>query len=279
MRIRENVYQIRIDFSVTAQVRRFVNVYLITGERCWLVDSGVCGSEEVIFASMEKLGRRPEELAALFLTHSHPDHMGSAAAIKARTGCRVYASAAERPWIEDIGLQYRERPIPNFYRLAGASAAVDESLEEGDRLTMEEGVFMEVLDTKGHSMGDISFILHQNGERLIFTGDAVLPGDGMPIFISCGDCLAALDHLAAQLPAALCPAWDQFRETEEAARILKIRKEELLSLRRTAQQVSRCWPRLDETSRIAKIAELAGLKNPAANPLIAKSLAALDNGR
>lgn len=78
MKIRENVYQIRIDFSVTEQVRRFVNVYLITGRQCWLIDSGVSGSERVIFDFMEKLGHRPEELAGIFLPHSHPDHMGGA---------------------------------------------------------------------------------------------------------------------------------------------------------------------------------------------------------
>ena len=49
MKIRENVYQIRIDFSITQRIRRFVNVYLIAGRRCWLIDSGVGGSERVIF--------------------------------------------------------------------------------------------------------------------------------------------------------------------------------------------------------------------------------------
>ena len=275
MKIRENVYQIRIDFSVTEQVRRFVNVYLITGRQCWLIDSGVSGSERVIFDFMEKLGRRPEELAGIFLTHSHPDHMGGAWAIKERTDCRIFASAAERPWIENIDLQYRCRPIPNFYRLAGNSVKVDVNLKNDDKLTIERDVFLEVMETKGHSMGDLSFVLHQKGEKLIFTGDAVPARDDQPIFISWQDSMEALDQIASQMPAVICPAWDRVCEGPEAACALQARKEELLRLRRIALDVDKAWPQLDEAARVSKIAELAGLKAWDGNPLFAKSLKAL----
>lgn len=42
------IHQIRIDFAVTEQVKRYVFVYLIEAKSCYLVDSGVCGNEEQI---------------------------------------------------------------------------------------------------------------------------------------------------------------------------------------------------------------------------------------
>lgn len=56
MKISDNVYQIKIDFQVAKGIRRFVYVYLITGENCYLIDSGVAGSEKEIESYMNKLG-------------------------------------------------------------------------------------------------------------------------------------------------------------------------------------------------------------------------------
>ena len=47
------VKQIKIDFHVTTEIKRFVYVYLIeTEEGCVLVDSGVAGSEAIIEKEM-----------------------------------------------------------------------------------------------------------------------------------------------------------------------------------------------------------------------------------
>lgn len=108
------LHQLRIDFQVTPVIRRSAYIYLIEGASCYLVDSGVGESEKAIFSYMEGIGRKPEEIKGIFLTHAHPDHIGSAARIKELTG----GSQRERRWIEDIDLQFRERPIPNFHALA-----------------------------------------------------------------------------------------------------------------------------------------------------------------
>lgn len=77
MKITEQVHQIRIDFQVTEKVNRFVYIYLITGESCYLIDSGVAGSEKIIEEYMQSIGREITEIKGVFLTHAHPDHMGS----------------------------------------------------------------------------------------------------------------------------------------------------------------------------------------------------------
>lgn len=42
------IHQIRIDFQVTEQIRRYVFVYIIEGQYCYLVDTGVFGCENHI---------------------------------------------------------------------------------------------------------------------------------------------------------------------------------------------------------------------------------------
>lgn len=91
MKINEYVHLIRKEFHVTETVKRYVNIYLITGENCYLVDSGVAGSEKIISEYMESIGRKLTDIKAVFLTHAHPDHIGAAAEIKRQTECQVYA--------------------------------------------------------------------------------------------------------------------------------------------------------------------------------------------
>ena len=64
------VHQIRVDFVVTEQVKRYVFVYLIEAKSCYLIDSGVYGSEEQITQYMKKIGRDISEVKAVFLTHA-----------------------------------------------------------------------------------------------------------------------------------------------------------------------------------------------------------------
>ena len=95
-----NIHPLKIDFHVTEAIRRFVYVYLIEAEHCWLVDSGVHGCESQILGYMEKIGRKLSDIKGVFLTHAHPDHIGASAWFREHAGCKVYAGAGEKAWIE-----------------------------------------------------------------------------------------------------------------------------------------------------------------------------------
>ena len=40
------IHQLKIDFNVTENIKRFVYVYIIEAGHCYLVDSGVFGCEK-----------------------------------------------------------------------------------------------------------------------------------------------------------------------------------------------------------------------------------------
>lgn len=199
------VHQIRIDFAVTEQVKRYVFVYLIEAKSCYLIDSGVYGSEEQVARYMKTIGRDISEVKAIFLTHAHPDHIGTAAWFREHTGCKIYASQGERAWIENVDLQYQERPIPNFYKLAGKSIKVDVTVRDGDLIPLEDNLNIQVISTPGHSVDEVSYRLKNS----LFLGDAIPVKGDIPIYINMHDAFRSLQTIRNL--NGICnyyPAWD-----------------------------------------------------------------------
>jgi glyoxylase-like metal-dependent hydrolase (beta-lactamase superfamily II) len=90
----------------------------------------------------------------MILTHAHPDHIGSAKAIKEVTQCTVAARENAKPWIEEVNLQYQERQVPGFHSLVGGSVQTDRLLQNGETIDLGN-VSLEVFHTPGHSKGSI----------------------------------------------------------------------------------------------------------------------------
>lgn len=271
MRISEKLHRIRIDFQVTEQVQRFVYVYLIVGKKCYLIDSGVAESEKAIEAYMNSMGRRLEEIKAIFLTHAHPDHIGSAGRIKRLTDCKIYCPQREKNWVEDIDLQFQERPIPNFYRLAGQSVTVDEIVREGEKIILEEGLELEVVDTSGHSRGDVSY--QMNGS-ILFSGDAIPVAEDFPILVDLQKSIETLDKIKGCAPQICCPAWDGVYEGKELEKLLEDRKESLRKLKEMVWDIEQNDSQLSDKEKVRKIAECMGWHGGGENPLFAASVEA-----
>lgn len=277
MQVSEHVHAIRIPFQVPVApgkaIDRFVYAWLIGGEHVCLVDSGVAGAENAILEYLAGLGRQPADIARLVLTHSHPDHIGAARAIVQAAGCTVAAHPAERAWIEDVELQARQRPVPGFTSLVGGSVPVDRLLEDGNIVPIEDGLHLEVLHTPGHSPGSISFYLPQ--DRVLISGDAIpVPGD-LPIWTDLATSVRSVERLAA-LPAVdtLLASWDAPRCGQEIRQALQNGLCHLQRIAETTRHIATEAPPANPMDLCRRVVTELGLPPAAANPLVARSLAA-----
>jgi hydroxyacylglutathione hydrolase len=273
VRLTDSVHQLTFPFTVVTPAGpapRFVNAFLVEGAAgLTLIDAGVRDSCPAILDTVRKLGRRPEDLKTLLLTHAHPDHLGGAQALCAACRCQVHLAAAERAWAEDTARQKRERPVPGFDELVEGPVRVDGELHDRQRLAVGAGE-LEVLAAPGHSPGSCAFFLA--GEGVLVTGDALpVPGD-MPIYDDYPQAVASLQRLQRLEGVALlleswraperspprrfaeAQAW--FDELDEAVRAVRRQRGPVESMELTREVVARL--------------ELPAF---AANPLVARSLA------
>ncbi|GGP68801.1 MBL fold metallo-hydrolase [Streptomyces abikoensis] len=154
----------------------------LPGAEGWaLVDTGLPGHAERVLDELAKLGARPQDVRDIVLTHSHLDHMGSAAELAEATGARVLAGAGDaaviRGEVPEPPPVFEEWEIPLFESvqegLVGVPAPrpcrVDRELGEGDVLDWGEEV--RVVPVPGHTEG--STALHLTRSGVLFTGDTI----------------------------------------------------------------------------------------------------------
>jgi glyoxylase-like metal-dependent hydrolase (beta-lactamase superfamily II) len=216
MQVTPAIHVLRHPFTVPIApdiaLDRFVYSYVIAGETITLIDTGVAGSENAIFSYLRSIGRDPREITLIILTHSHPDHIGAAKAIRDQTGCTVMAHPAVRGWIEDVEIQNRERPVPGFSSLVGGSVTVDHELEDGDVIDPDGTGTNEiqVLHTPGHSAGSLSLLLPAEGA--LFSGDAIPVYGDLPVYDYAGRSARSVKRLRAiRNLRVLLSAWDEPR--------------------------------------------------------------------
>jgi glyoxylase-like metal-dependent hydrolase (beta-lactamase superfamily II) len=134
---------------------------ILLGETVTIVDTGVPGSEDTIVAAVEELGRSPDEVADIVITHADGDHVGSLAALVERTSATVWAGAHEADVIEGQAAG-RGGDLKR-------SGTVDRRFEPGDTLPLYGGI--ETVATYGHTAGHVALFLP--GERILIAGDAL----------------------------------------------------------------------------------------------------------
>jgi len=147
---------------------RIGNAYLVVGEAgVLLVDTGMFGGAARILAAMSRLGRQPQDLRHIVLTHWHPDHMANAAALRRLTGARIAIHTLDAPALAGDGPVKGRRTMGLLLRLLRvAPLAADIMLGAGDRI---DG--LEVIHVPGHTAGSIAL---RRDDGVVFSGDALL---------------------------------------------------------------------------------------------------------
>lgn len=210
MQIGENTHALKIPFPSTAgfglSIERYVHVYFIYGRKVCLIDGGVAHAFAAINEYLTETGRDLQEVDLLVHTHSHPDHIGSSAAIKRTSGCRTAAHGYAKPWMEDIDLQYRSRPTGTFYELVSGSVGVDLVLTGGDILNLDDGGSLEAMHTPGHSRDTIS--LYYAEEGVLFTRDAIPVVGDCPVYEDLRELINSLNKIRNKKDIrVLCSSW------------------------------------------------------------------------
>ena len=154
------------------------DAYIVDGdEGVTLVDTLVPGREGAIAESLREIGRTLEDVRAILLTHSHMDHTGSAAAIKAVSEARVYASESDTFAIQGA-VKPPNPPAPWYFRPMFWLAVffpdpppveVDHFVSEGAKELLPGD--LRAIDTPGHTPGHTSYLLDRDG-GLLLVGDA-----------------------------------------------------------------------------------------------------------
>ncbi|WP_441246587.1 MBL fold metallo-hydrolase [Kitasatospora sp. McL0602] len=187
-----------------------------------VIDTSVPGSAPAVLAALAQLGGRPEDVRQIVLTHSHFDHMGSAADLVEATGARVLAGAVDAAVIRGEVPQIPPTTYtPAEYALhqqvladLGATSLpplrhlpVDVELYDGDTLD-GWGEPVHVLYVPGHTSGDIALHLPESG--VLFPGDVIATAGGRallgPFNMDRVEALASFRRLAALEPEVLCVA-------------------------------------------------------------------------
>jgi len=276
MQVTEKIHALKIPFQIPVSpetvLDRIVYSYLVFGDTITLVDTGVAGSETLIFDYIRGNGRDPRDIAAVILTHAHPDHIGSVKAITAATGCTVMAHGAETGWIKDTEQQYAARPVPGFHTLVAGPVTVDRAVGDGDVVDLDGQIRCHVIHTPGHSPG--SMTLYFPGEKVIITGDAVpLPG-ALPIY---DDIVASADSIKrlqkVQGVEVLLSSWED--PVFGSDRIAQRLDAGMSYLRRIHESVlhARDQGRDDVLDVCRHVVAEIGLPPSAVNPLVARSMA------
>lgn len=273
MQITENVHAIKIPFHVKTDsgiLERFVYTYLITGNEIYLIDSGVVSSEGVIFNYMDKIGLKPEDISLMILTHSHPDHIGSAKSIKEKSGCKILAHPNEKSWIENIDLQAKERPVPNFHSLVEGSIDVDETLEDGDKVNLGKDIIIKVIHTPGHSKGSISLLIEKEG--VLITGDVIPIKGDLPIYEDSSESIQSIEKLREiEGIDVLLSAWDEPRGDNDAYKVMDEGIDYLKQIQLSVNKINYKNPNLDPLDFCKAVLKDLGLLEMAANPIVSRS--------
>ncbi|WP_322797247.1 MBL fold metallo-hydrolase [Tepidiforma sp.] len=160
------------------QVRtRGSKAYLVVEDQITVIDCGSPGSAERILQVVEMLGRSPDDIATIVITHAHFDHVGGLPELQRWVPARTGVHLADAPAIDS------DEPLPNPFmnpllaricepyllRNDPGRGRIDVRLRDGDVLPVFGG--MRIVHMPGHTPGSIALYFPNRG--------AVIVGDAM----------------------------------------------------------------------------------------------------
>ncbi|RVW00391.1 MBL fold metallo-hydrolase [Rhodococcus spongiicola] len=198
-----------------------VNVVILRdGGDLTLIDGGYPGDVGAVEGAIRSLGRGPEDVQGMLLTHAHIDHMGAIVAFHERYGIPVFTDPTEvaharRDYLEQatgkdfVPMLYKHGVLPWLLRVARAGATRSLSVDDAQAFAASGPLDLPgtpvPVATHGHTSGHSAYHVSHHG--VVITGDALVTAHPLskvrgpqllPKVFDHGkqDTVAALDHLA-----------------------------------------------------------------------------------
>ncbi|MFC9691911.1 MBL fold metallo-hydrolase [Kribbella sp. NPDC056951] len=164
-------------------------VLLRDGSNLTLIDGGYPGDLEAVEASIRAIGRRPEDVQAVLLTHAHVDHMGAVNPFHSRYGTPTYADPAEvghahRDYLDQlapaklISNLWRPGVLPWAVGIIRNGAMQDVAAPHVQAFPSEGALDLPgspvPVPTYGHTAGHSAYFVPAAGA--VITGDALVTG-------------------------------------------------------------------------------------------------------
>ncbi len=165
----------------------FLNSFIVTESdgSVTLIDCGLKGGPKKILRALEDLGRHPNDVQRIVLTHAHSDHAGGAAQLVRASGVLgAEAHADDHPFLS-TGTAPPINAGPTAGRILNRlqdstfePVPLAGALSDGEILDVAGG--MQVVHTPGHTPGHISLLIP--GKELLLTGDCIMNPLGRRIY-------------------------------------------------------------------------------------------------
>jgi len=218
--------------------------YLLYGEKCLLVDTGVAETPEgVILPYLDSVGLHPSDLDFVLNTHADVDHFGGNNAIRdAASRAVLCAHATDVAWIEERSRILHERygwyadedvdyppEVKDWLRDAmGPDVPIDLRLVGGETFRLGPDLEVEVLHLPGHSPGHVGLWEPRSATAIITDaalGAGLLDMEGRvispPPYFDVAAYEGTVSLLRSLSPRLLLTTHYGVMEEQEAARFLE----------------------------------------------------------
>jgi len=148
-------------------IETYATTTLLIDDRLILVDTSADADAGKVMDYLTHIHVSPKDLSTIFITHTHPDHVGGLAAIKHGSPAKVAAHRIEADFIARKRV-YDGPSGPQSH----PGTPVDVLLDDGQKV---DG--LEVIFTPGHTRGSIS--LFDASHSLLIAGDAARNESGV----------------------------------------------------------------------------------------------------
>jgi glyoxylase-like metal-dependent hydrolase (beta-lactamase superfamily II) len=145
---------------------------IVTSAGLVLVDSGIERDGATLTALIRGWGFDINQLRAVLLTHAHGDHTLGAGHFREVTGAKIYAGRGDAQVLRDGAPR---EAFFSMFAMPGIEihpTQVDVELSGGEQIEFGDARF-QAIATPGHTPGSMCYLLEQDDQRILFTGDTI----------------------------------------------------------------------------------------------------------